>query len=133
MKFEVDENLVAPIIRDQIAAAVVTQLGNTDELIRRMVHLALTVKTQSDGTISKYSSDNRYDFVEAISAKAIREAAQSAVQKIVEDQKPAIQAAIEAELKRAPKKTAAAIIDGFVEGAKHPYKLTCNFQFSPNN
>ena len=133
MKFEVDEKLVAPIIRDQIAAAVVTQLGNTDELIRRMVHLALTVKTQSDGTISKYSSDNRYDFVEAISAKAIREAAQSAVQKIVEDQKPAIQAAIEAELKRSPKKTAAAVIDAFVEGAKNPYRLSCNFQFSPNN
>jgi len=133
VKFEVDEKLVAPIIRDQIAAAVVAQLGNTDDLVKRMVHLALTHKVNADGVVGQYSSENRFDFVEAISAKAIRAAAVAAVTKIVEEQKPAIQAAIEAELKKSPKKTAAAVIDAFVEGAKNPYRLTCNFQFSPNN
>ena len=133
MKFEVDEKLVAPIIRDQIAAAVVAQLGNTDELVRKMVHLALTQKVGSEGVPAQYSSDNRYDFVEAVAAKTIRDAARSAIQQLVEAQAPAIQKAIETELKRAPKQTAAAIISAFVDSAKNPYTLRCDFHFAPRS
>lgn len=130
MKFEVDEKLVEPIIRDHIAAAVVAALGNTDELIRQMVVLALKVKVQADGSISQYSSYNSFDFIEAVSGKAIREAATKAILEIVENQKPAIQAAIEDELRRAPKKTAASIISAFCQSAGSNYRITANFQIT---
>lgn len=131
MKFEVDEKMVEPIVRDQIAAAVVSQLGNTDELIKRAVSLALKAKVDGNGHISKYNSDNRYDFVEAIASKAIREAAEAAIMNIVEEQKPNIQKAVEDQLKRAPKKTAAAIVNAFCESAGNSYKLTADFTIKP--
>lgn len=133
MKFEVDEKMVEPIIRDQIAAAVVSQLGNTDELVAKMVRLALSVKVNSDGVPDKYSSYNKHDFVEAIAGKAIREAATQAIRQIVEDQKPQIQAAIEGELRRAPKKTAKAILAAFVEGVQRDYSIKADFTISQPN
>lgn len=127
MKFEVDEKMVEPIIRDQIAAAVVSQLGNTDELVSRMVHLALSVKVNSDGKKDQYSHYNKFDFVEAVAGKAIREAATSAIQQIVEEQKPLIQSAIEDELRRAPKKTAKAILSAFLDGMQRDYRIKADF------
>ena len=132
MEFKVDEKIVEPIIRDQIAAAVVSQLGDVEELVKTMVNLALEQKVGRDGKPSKYSSDNKHTFIEAVAGNAIREAATEAIQAVVNDQKKNIQAAIEAELKRAPKKTAAAIVSAFVEGACKPYKVQADFTFIGN-
>lgn len=132
MKFEVDAKLVEPIIRDQIAAAVVSQLGDTTELVKRMVHLSLTAKVNSEGKIDQYSSYNKYDFIEVLAGKAIREAATQAIQKIVAEQQPAIQAAIEAELRRSPKRTASAVLSAFLDGVKSNYRITANFVFREN-
>lgn len=127
MKFEVDEKMVEPIIRDQIAAAVVSQLGNTDELVSRMVQLALSKKVDDSGKVNQYSSYNKFDFVEALAGKAIRDAATEAIREIVAKEKPVIQAAIEAELKRRPKKTAAAILSAFLEGVSNNYRIKADF------
>lgn len=127
MKFEVDQNLVEPIIRNEIAAAVIAQLGDPSVLLQRMVGLALRQKVSSNGTVSQYSSDNKHDFVEALAGNAIREAAREAIEFIVAEQKPKIQAAIEDELRKSPKKTAAAIVAAFIEGPQNPYRINASF------
>ena len=130
MRFEVEPEMVEPIIRDQIAAAVVAQLGDTTELVKSMVHLALTVKVAENGMPGQYRSENRFDFVEAIAGKAIREAATQAIRQVVDEQRPQIQKAIEAELKRAPRKTAAAILSAFIEGVEKDYRIKADFTIS---
>lgn len=131
MKFEVDPQLVEPIIRDQIAAAVVAQLGDPAELIRKMVLQVLTQKVGSNGQISQYSSENKYDLIEALSANAIRTAAKAAVERLAQESHPQIEAEIIRQIKAAPKKTAAAIMAGFMGLAGQPnnYRLSANFVF----
>lgn len=135
MKFEVDPKLVEPIIRDQIAAAVVASLGDPAELIRRMVTISLTQKVNADGIVSQYSSENRFDLIEALSAKAIREAAKKAIENVVRDSAPQIEAEIVRQIKAAPKKTAAAMMAGFMGLAGQPnnYRLSANFVFGTSD
>ncbi|PQM29433.1 hypothetical protein CVO77_00400 [Sphingopyxis lindanitolerans] len=131
MKFEVDEKLVEPIIRDQIATAVIAQIGDPTALIRHCIEQTLKQKVSSNGTISTYSSENKFDFIEVLSANAIRAAAKAAVEKIAQDAAPQIEAEISRQIKAAPKKTAAAIMAGFMGLAGQPnnYRLTANFAF----
>lgn len=131
MKFEVDPQLVEPIIREQIATAVLAQLGNPADLIRRMVTQTLTLKVNSNGTVSNSSYENKHDLIEVLAGNAIRAAAKAAVEKIVQESAPQIEAEIAAQIKRAPKRTAAAIMAGFMGLAGQPnnYRLQANFVF----
>ena len=131
MKIDVGENIVEPIIRDQIAAAVAAHLGNPEEMIRKLVAVALNVKVNQNGIVSSSSYDNKYNFLEALAGKAIREATTLALEKIIAEQAPTIQAAIEDELRKRPKKTAASIMAAFIDinGKMPRYSTTVNFSF----
>lgn len=130
MKFEVDKEMVEPIIREQIAAAVVAQLGDTEELIRRMVNVVLSKKVDSDGNVSNYSSANKFTLIESLAGKAIRSAAKEALEQIIREQKPAIEKAVRDHLQRAPKRTASAIVNSFCSNAESKYSMKINFEVS---
>lgn len=127
MKFEVDEKLVEPVIREQISAAVVAQLGDTTELMKKMIHQSLSVKVNKDGKVDQYSSYNTFSLIEALAGKAIREAARQAIETIVEEKKPEIEAAVRDYLSRAPKRTAAAIVNAFCDSATTKYRMSVEF------
>lgn len=131
MKIDVGENIVEPIIRDQIAAAVAAHLGNPEEMIRKLVAVALNAKVNQNGVVSNSGYENKYNFLEALAGKAIREATAAALEKIIAEQAPTIQAAIEDELRKRPKKTAASIMAAFIDSSgKLPrYSTTVNFSF----
>lgn len=128
MKFEVDEKLVEPVIREQISAAIVAQLGDTTELLTEMVNLTLKQKVDKDGKVDSYSSYNKFTLVEALAGKAIREAAREAIEAIIEQQKPQIEAAVRDYLSRAPKRTAAAIVNAFCDSATTKYRMSVEFK-----
>ena len=133
MKFEVDEKLVQPIVRDQIATAVASALGNQDDIIKKMVEMALRQKVNSEGKIENYDNYNKYDFVEVVAANAIREAAKEALKKAVEAKKPEIQAAVERELSKKPAQMACAIMKAFIDGVSSGYTINAEFSFKPRS
>ena len=135
MKIDVGENIVEPIIRDQIAAAIAAHLGDSEEIVRTLVASAMKAKVNANGVVSSSSYENKYNFLEALCGKAIRNAATKALEVIVEEQAPVIQSAIEEELRKRPKKTAAAIMDGFVGTSKqYPrYSTKVSFCFEERN
>lgn len=130
MKFEVDKALVEPIIREQIAAAVVAQLGDTTELVRKMVMVSLSKKVDEEGNVNSSSYYNKHDLIESLAGKAIREAAAAAVRKVIADQQPAIEKAVADHLRKSPKETAAAIVAAFAKGVGSDYRLTAKFEIS---
>ena len=79
VSLKVDEQMVSKILEKQIQAAIVAQLGNQDKLIEKAVGVALSEKVSDNGTVSKYSSDNKYDFLEVLATKSVREAATEAL------------------------------------------------------
>ena len=129
MKLEVEKEMIEPIIRDHIASAVIANIGDPEELIRQMVGLALSVKVNRDGKVGQYSSENKYEFIQAVAGKAIREAATEAIVRIVEEQKPAIETAIANELKRRPRATASAIVAAFAGAGANRYRIEADFKF----
>lgn len=131
MKFEVGEELVKPIIRDQVAAAIAAQLGDPAKLMQELVGKALNQKVNAHGKVGNYSSDNKYPFLEALAANAIRQAAREAFEEIVKQEQPRIRAAVESHLRKQPKKTAAAIVSAFAEGAGCRYSTKVDFTFTP--
>ena len=107
-----------------------SHLGDPADIIQRLVASALGAKVNADGVRSKYSHDNKYDFLEALAGKAIRDAARAALEKIVAEQRPQIQKAIEEELRKRPKKTAAAIVSAFASsGHMNRYTTKVSFCF----
>lgn len=130
MKFEVDKSIVEPIVSAQVAAAVASQLGDPEKLITGLVNAALTRKVNSHGKVSQYNSENKHAFLEVLAGQVIREAARQAIEKIVAEQRPLIQTAVEEHLRRQPKKTAAAIVSAFAEGAGNRYRTAVHFTFS---
>ena len=133
MKIDVGPNIVEPIVRDQVAAAVAAHLGDPTDLIRKLVTAALSTKVNAHGVRSNNRYENKYDFMEVLAGNAIREAAKAALLKIVEEQQPEIEAAIQDELRRRPEKTAAAMVSAFAEGCSKNYRTTFNFDFTKEN
>jgi len=76
---KINNDIITPIIEKQIQAAIVANLGNHEELIGKMVSLALHVKVNDKGRIDQYSSYNKYDFLEVLTSTVIQEAARNAL------------------------------------------------------
>lgn len=123
----IPKDLLEPIIRQHIAAGVVAAIGDPAALIRTVVERACKEKVCRDGTRSQYSSDNQYDFVEFTAGQAIREATKKAVMAYIEEQRPAIEAAVAAYLRKSTTKFAKAIADGFVASTSQRCEVKVEF------
>ena len=128
VSMQVDPAMVKGIVLKEIQAAVVAQLNQAPMMIENVVKLALSVKTNSSGDVSSSSYENRYDLIEALAAKAIRECAQKAVQDWVGTNREKVLAAIKREME----KRKSAIIQQFVDAASNAinpgFHVSCSIQ-----
>ena len=129
----VDESVVRPIIEKRIQAAIVKELGETDSLIERMVALALSQKVNMDGNVGQYSSDNKYDFIEAICGKAVRKAAEEAMKEWASSNAEKVKQAVIKELAKPNRQRtmAKAFADAVEESVRCHWRMTCNVSFEP--
>jgi len=100
VSMKIDQAVVTSVLQKQIQAAIVANLGGEKDLIAKAVTVALDKKVNADGCVSKYSSDNRYDYLEAVCSKAIRETTKKAVQEWLEKNCEKIKKAVLAELNK---------------------------------
>lgn len=123
----IPKDLLEPIIRQHVAAGVVAAIGDPAELIRQIVDRSLKVKVDSEGKVNDYSHYNTHDFIDAIAGKTIREATKAAVIEYVNEQRPAIQAAVKAHLTRKTSAVAKALVDGLIESTSQRWDMKCEF------
>lgn len=131
VSLNIDEKAIFPIIEKQIQAAIVANLGNTTDLVERMVGLALHVKVGVNGNRAKYDSDNKYDFMEAIVGKTIRDAATGAMNDWLAQNSEKIRAAVLKELKKPSRQTtmAKAFADAVESAVRCDFRMSCNVDF----
>ena len=100
MSLEINEDMVKPIIEKQIQSAILSNIGNPEELISRTVSLAFKQKVNNSGNISNYSSDNRYDFLEVLTGNAIRDAAKEALKQWISENTQLVKAVVINEMSK---------------------------------
>lgn len=117
----INEKVVTPIIQEQIRAAVVNQLGKTNELLETIVDAALNYKVNSDGKVSKYSSDNEHNWLEVICVKSIQSAAKEAIDEYLLNNKSKLKDSIKKVISKNSNKISIAFVDVMIEQAKSEY------------
>lgn len=126
----IPKDILEPIIRAHIQTGVVAAIGDPATLIEEVVRRALTKKVDRNGTVSNYSTDNKYDLIEIVAQQTIEAEVKKAVIAWIEDQKPAIQKAVADSLKKKTGVFAKALVDGFVQCTKQDWRISCNFNVS---
>lgn len=131
VSLKVDPELVKDTLNKRIQAAIVSQLGDADQLIAKAVSMALSVKVQGDGTISRYESDNRFDFLDALATKSVREAATAALQEWLAQNAEKIKQAVLKELKKPSRQRsiATAYANAIEESLTCKWHMSCNISF----
>lgn len=128
----ISNDLVKPIIEAKIQAAIVSELGKGDgiEFINAIVTRALHIKVDYAGRVSSSNYDNKYDYLESVCAKLIREATDTALRAWVAEHQPQIQAALKKELSRSSGKLATAFAAGLLESMKANFTHTVKVEYS---
>jgi hypothetical protein len=125
VSLKVDESAIEPIVEKALQTAIVKNLGNSDEIIESMVSIALSEKVGRDGYPAKYSSDNKYDFLEAVTNKAIRTAAKEILEEWLGEQREQLKKAMLIELNKPSRQRK--IVKCFVDAAEKAFKCSWNF------
>jgi len=132
MSLKINEDMVKPILEKQIQAAIMANIGNPEQLIQKIVSMALSYKVDQNGKVSNYNSDNRYDYIEVLTGQAIREAAKDALKEWLAENQELLKVAVTKELnKPARLKT---IVGAFADAAEKSFKsnwsFNCDVKFS---
>lgn len=127
----VDQSVVTAVLEKQIQAAIVANLGAEKDLIAKAVTTALEKKVDENGNVSKYSSDNLYDYLEVVCGKAIRDTAKIAIKEWLEKNCEKIHKAVMAELNkpRRAQSIAKAFADSVAESVKCGWRVHTDIKF----
>jgi len=79
----ISKEVVTPIVEAKIKEAILLALGGGDVLIDKVVNNILTQKVAANGTVSNYSSDNKYSWMEIAVTNSINNAARLAIQEVI--------------------------------------------------
>jgi hypothetical protein len=115
VEIKVGKELIEPIIRAKINAAIIDALGDPEALLSHMVNRAMQTKVNENGKIDKYSSYNKYDFVEVLCKKEIHKAVVIAVREWITSHGPQIEKAVAAHMNRKTNPFAKALVSGLKE------------------
>lgn len=124
----VSPELVQPIIREQIHAAIAAQMKNIPGLIEGVAAAALNVKVNNDGKVSDQDYYNKMPFVEWASRNMIHKAATAALETWLASHEKELQVAVEAHLKKNVKTVAGAIVASLVDNAKHRFNIKVSIE-----
>lgn len=131
VNLNISEEIVRPIIEKQVQAAVLANIGNPEEVISKTVSLALKQKVDSSGNISKYESDNRYDFLELMTKQAIRDAAKEALAGWLEENKKLIKEMVIKEMNKPERQKSfvGAFADAVEKSLECRWAFRCDINF----
>ena len=131
---KINDSIIKPIIEKQIQAAVVQNLGDHEELIGKMVSLALHTKVNRKGYVDESSYNNYFDFLEIITSNAIRDAARNALTEWLAENSNKIKAALLVELAKPTrqKTMAKAFADAVEDSITSKWHMDCTVNFKEN-
>lgn len=128
MSLEINEDMVKPILEKQIQAAVLANIGNPEELISKVVSLALSQKVNNDGKVDRSSYYNKHDFLELLTGNAIREAAEKSLREWLEENTQLVKAMVIREMNKPERQNS--LVKAFADAVEN--SLSCSWNFGCN-
>jgi hypothetical protein len=95
---QIDPALIKDITEKTVQTQIVSALGDPGLLIRTVVAQVLKVKVNSNGVRSNSDYENRYNLIETLAAKSIREKCQQIINEYIEANSDEIRAAAKREM-----------------------------------
>ena len=125
MSLKISEDMIKGIVSQQIQQAIVRELGNAEEYMQALIAVALHQKVTSTGTVSNYSSDNKFDYLDILLKKEIQKAADEALKEYIKANTDVLRVALRKELEKTATKDE--LVKMFVEGASKAFGCSWNF------
>lgn len=122
----ISEDMVKPILEKQIQAAILANIGNPEELIRKTISVALHQKVSKSGTISQYSSDNNYDYLEILVGQTIRNAAEESLKEWLKENSQMVKALVVQEMNKPERQNS--LVGAFAKSVED--SLRCSWRFN---
>ena len=128
LQFPIPNNVLEPYIKQAVSSAIIGALGDGTKLVELAVASALNTKVSSSGSVSNYSSDNRYSIAEVIARNKIIEITKTLVTEMVEQMRPDIEKEIRKQISNSKSEIAKAVIDGLLDSIKCSYNVKVSFR-----
>jgi hypothetical protein len=123
MTVNVDKELVEPIVRAEIEAAIVCQLQNTENLIPNLVTAALSDKVDERGKKSQYRSSNKYLYIDILCRDAIKDASREAMKEYIEENTEKLALEVKKQIRKSEAELARIFVDGLVGSLKSSWNF----------
>ena len=129
---KVSPDLIQGIVERKVQTAITEALSNEKCLVERVVTAALEMKVRQDGKVSRYSSDNKFTYLEALCNQLIRDAAKTAIKEWAEGRKQELKAEFLRQLqtKKTSKILVRACVDGIVNAVGNKWMFSVNVRES---
>jgi len=127
--FNIPKELLTPIIRETVSAAIIKELGDPSEVIRLLVGRALSERVSSNGKKSSYDYENKFTYLELMTGKYIRELAAEVLREIFQQRRDDVKAAVRQSLEKSGD-LGDIICKGFYESLTSEWHSTINVTLS---
>lgn len=83
VSLQISKDIVNPIIETKVKEAILEALGGRDKVVQAVIQEVLTRKCSANGTVSQYSGDNKFTWLDVVVTKQIREAVETELKAII--------------------------------------------------
>lgn len=130
MNLEINEEVVKTIFQETLSQSIITAMGNKEEYIAALINTVLQQKVDNQGEVSRYPSDNKYNFIDIMVQKTIRKASEEAILEYVSENKEILKATVKKEMEKEKNKSALvnAFVRGAVESFEYDYRVSANLK-----
>lgn len=127
----INEDMVKPILEKQIQAAIIANIGNPEELIGKVVSHALNQKVDKEGNTSRYSSDNKFDYLDILTTNYIRSAAKESLQEWLKENSKVVREMVKKEMNKPERQRTMvnAFADAVESSLKMNWRFNCDIKF----
>lgn len=128
----ISKEIVNPIVEAKIRESLIAALGGQDELIKKVLDNIINQKVNGEGSVSSYSSDNKYTWLEITVSKQMREATKSALLEMLQERHEEIKVEIKKQLssKKGIEKFASAMLDAQASKISEKYNTKIDISFN---
>lgn len=125
MNLEINEEVIQTIFKETLNQSIITAMGNKEDFMSALINNALNEKVDDRGEVSRYSSDNKYSFLDIHVKKNVQAAAKEAINEYLDENRELLKSVVKREMEKEENKSA--LVTAFVQGAVNSFDYNYNF------